>query len=47
MQMTGISFIHKMVKYDGPLAVLRAFARIDLEKILNESGITLFKLNWR
>jgi len=37
----------KMVKHDGPLSVLKAFARIDLERILKESGIASFKLYWR
>lgn len=35
-----------MVKNDGPLSVLRAFKRKELENILRRAGLTKFKIRW-
>jgi len=35
-----------MVKVDGPLSVLRAFTRRELEQILEEAGIKNYKIRW-
>ncbi len=35
-----------MVKNDGPLSVLRAFKRKDLEKLLKEAGLTHYRITW-
>jgi 2-polyprenyl-3-methyl-5-hydroxy-6-metoxy-1,4-benzoquinol methylase len=37
----------KMVKFDAPLSVLRAFTRNELESILESSGIKDYSLQWR
>lgn len=36
-----------MVQHDAPVSVLRAFSRKDWELILQEAGVTQFRLYWR
>lgn len=36
-----------MVKFDAPLSVLRGFTRSELIQLLNEAGITNFRLAWK
>jgi 2-polyprenyl-3-methyl-5-hydroxy-6-metoxy-1,4-benzoquinol methylase len=36
-----------MVKYDGPLSVLRAFSKQDLNSILQNAGISDFSIAWK
>lgn len=37
----------KMVKYDAPLSVRRAFKKKELKSILEKAGIKNYELNWR
>jgi 2-polyprenyl-3-methyl-5-hydroxy-6-metoxy-1,4-benzoquinol methylase len=37
----------KMVKYDAPLSVLRAFKKSELESILQKAGIETYQLKWK
>lgn len=37
----------KMVKYDAPLSVLRAFTKSDLQSILQKAGIENYQLKWK
>lgn len=37
----------EMVKHDGKLSVARAFVRKDLEKLMQEAGISAYTLRWR
>jgi 2-polyprenyl-3-methyl-5-hydroxy-6-metoxy-1,4-benzoquinol methylase len=36
-----------MVKFDAPLSVLRAFKRKDLERILRQAEIDIYRLSWK
>ncbi|MFO1431701.1 MAG: methyltransferase domain-containing protein [Candidatus Competibacteraceae bacterium] len=36
-----------LVKHDGPLSVLRAFKRQELERLLAQAGIERYELRWR
>jgi len=36
-----------MVKYDGPISVLRSFSRADLESILHSTGMSNYALSWK
>lgn len=37
----------KMVKYDAPLSVLRAFKKSELQSILQKAGIESYQLKWK
>lgn len=37
----------KMVKYDAPLSVLRAFKKSELQSILQKAGIEKYQLKWK
>jgi 2-polyprenyl-3-methyl-5-hydroxy-6-metoxy-1,4-benzoquinol methylase len=37
----------KMVKYDAPLSVLRAFKKSELQSILQKAGIEMYQLKWK
>jgi 2-polyprenyl-3-methyl-5-hydroxy-6-metoxy-1,4-benzoquinol methylase len=37
----------KMVKYDAPLSVLRAFKKSELQSILQKAGIENYQLKWK
>jgi 2-polyprenyl-3-methyl-5-hydroxy-6-metoxy-1,4-benzoquinol methylase len=37
----------KMVKYDAPLSVLRAFKKSELQSILQKAGIETYELKWK
>jgi hypothetical protein len=37
----------ELIKHDGPLSVLRAFRRQELERLLAQAGIERYELRWR
>lgn len=45
--LTGLFSRSKMVKFDAPLSVLRAFAKKELVDILNNAGIERYFLRWK
>lgn len=44
---TSIASKSGMVKNDGPISVLRAFSKEDLERILNTAGFTNYDIQWK
>jgi 2-polyprenyl-3-methyl-5-hydroxy-6-metoxy-1,4-benzoquinol methylase len=45
--LTSLFSKSRMVKYDAPLSVLRAFKRNELKIILEKAGIKNYELRWR
>jgi 2-polyprenyl-3-methyl-5-hydroxy-6-metoxy-1,4-benzoquinol methylase len=44
---TALASKSAMVKNDGPVSVLRAFSKNDLENILNNSGVNKYSIKWK
>lgn len=45
--LTALFSRSRMVKNDAPLSVLRAFTKSELTEILQQAGITAFRIRWR
>ncbi len=45
--LTSLFSKSRMVKYDAPLSVLRAFKRSEIKSILKKAGIKNYKLRWK
>lgn len=45
--LTGLFSSSSMVRYDAPLSVRRAFRRQDWDRLLPESGIVEFRIQWK